>query len=188
MRILISVLLLFTFYSFTSCGGDTLPKPKSQLSLSYPTPTYEKAAAICAYSFDKNELSNLKLKENCAATVEYPSLNGSIFLTYRKVDDNIDLLLNDAQKLTYEHVRKADDIIEEKYVNEAQNAYGMFYDVKGNAASQSQFYITDSINHFLTGSIYFNTKPNYDSIYPAAVYLKNDIRHLMETIAWKNDQ
>ena len=107
-------------------------------------------------------------------------------MTYRAVNNNINVLLNDAQKLTYEHVRKADDIIEEKYINQEQGAYGMFYDIKGDAASQSQFYITDSTTHFLTGSIYFNTKPNYDSIYPAAMYLKNDIRHLMESITWKN--
>ena len=63
----------------------------------------------------------------------------------------------------------------------------MFYEVGGNAASQSQFYVTDSINHFLTGSLYFYAKPNYDSIYPAAEYLKKDIRQLMETINGKNN-
>ena len=61
----------------------------------------------------------------------------------------------------------------------------MFYEVDGNAASQSQFYVTDSTKHFLTGSIYFNAKPNFDSIHPAAFYLKNDIRKIMETIRWK---
>ncbi|MGO1585817.1 MAG: gliding motility lipoprotein GldD, partial [Mesonia sp.] len=57
----------------------------------------------------------------------------------------------------------------------------------GNAASQAQFYVTDSVNHFITGSIYFRSKPNYDSIVPAANYLKNDIKHLMESLTWKED-
>ena len=61
----------------------------------------------------------------------------------------------------------------------------MFYEVDGNAASQSQFYITDSTRHFITGSIYFRVRPNYDSIYPAAMYLKKDIRRIMETAYWK---
>jgi gliding motility-associated lipoprotein GldD len=61
----------------------------------------------------------------------------------------------------------------------------MFYQVSGNAASQAQFYLTDSLNHFLTGSVYFEAQPNFDSILPAAAYLKNDIRHLMETVEWK---
>jgi gliding motility-associated lipoprotein GldD len=179
------LILIIVSISLISCGGDTLPKPKSQLSLSYPAPSYKTTASECDYNFDLNKLGIVRYKGDCSAVIDYPTINGSIFLTYRKVDNNINALLNDAQKLTYEHVRKADNIIEEKYVNETQNAYGMFYDIKGDAASQSQFYITDSTNHFLTGSIYFNAKPNYDSIYPAAMYLKNDIRHLMESIEWR---
>lgn len=185
MRFLTLTILAITIVLLASCGEETLPKPKSQLSLAYPTPAYVKTISDCDYNFDKNSLGTVRYRDNCSAVIDYPSLNGSVFLTYRSVENNITALLNDAQKLTYEHVRKADDIIEEKYVNEDQGAYGMFYDIKGDAASQSQFYITDSTKHFLTGSIYFNVKPNYDSIYPAAVYLKNDIRHLMESIEWR---
>lgn len=170
----------------SSCGDDILPKPEAFLSLTYPKASYVTTPSNCNYSFENNYISNVSFKENCAATIHYPALDGTLFLTYRKVDNNINTLLRDAQKLTYEHVIKADDIIEEKYVNKLQNVYGMFYDVRGNAASQSQFYVTDSVQHFITGSIYFNAKPNYDSLYPAAVYLKNDIRHLMETISWKD--
>ncbi len=170
-----------------SCGSDVLPKPEAFLSLTYPKASYVTTPSDCSYSFENNYISAASFKGNCSATINYPSLNGTVFLTYRKVDNNINTLLKDAQKLTYEHVIKADDIIEEKYINEPQNVYGMFYDVRGNAASQSQFYVTDSVQHFITGSIYFNVKPNYDSIYPAAVYLKNDIRHLMETISWKEE-
>jgi len=180
--------LLYIFscaFIFTSCKEDTIPKPPSYLSLQYPVPKYKSIDSQCTYSFENNTISNVKFKDGCNALVDYPSLNGTLFLTYRSVNNNINTLLRDAQKLTYEHVRKADDIIEEKYINDQQNVYGMFYDVSGNAASQSQFYVTDSINHFITGSIYFNVKPNYDSIYPAATYLKNDIRHLMETIQWQ---
>ena len=112
--------------------------------------------------------------------------NGTLYLTYRQVNGDIENLLRDAQKITYEHVVKADNILEERYINEQQQVYGMFYDVSGNAASQSQFYVTDSTRHFITGSIYFRAKPNYDSIYPAAIYLKKDIKQLMETIRWKD--
>ena len=61
----------------------------------------------------------------------------------------------------------------------------MLYEIGGNAASQSQFYLTDSIRHFVTGSLYFYAKPNYDSILPASEYLKNDIKHIMESLKWK---
>ena len=64
--------------------------------------------------------------------------------------------------------------------------HGVLFEVVGDAASQSQFFVTDSTQHFVTGSLYFYTKPNYDSIYPAAAYLKEDIGKIMETLKWKN--
>ena len=70
------------------------------------------------------------------------------------------------------------------YVDPLNTVYGMYYEVIGDAASQAQFYLTDSVQHFLTGSLYFRAKPNYDSIYPSAVYIQNDIRVLMESLRW----
>ncbi|HEA29828.1 MAG TPA: gliding motility lipoprotein GldD [Leeuwenhoekiella sp.] len=169
-----------------SCKEDPLPKPNGMLALTYPVADYSSfQPEDCPYSFKKNKLGKVQFEEDCSMIINYPKLNGALYLTYRPVDNNIKQLLTDAQKLTYEHVIKADNIIEEKYINKSSDVYGMFYDVSGNAASQSQFYVTDSTAHFLTGSIYFNARPNYDSIYPAADYLKKDIRHLMESLSWK---
>ena len=69
---------------------------------------------------------------------------------------------------------------------EMKGAIFLSYKVQGNAASQSQFFVTDSTEHFLTGSVYFYSRPNYDSILPAASYLQNDIRSIIETLRWKN--
>tara|TARA_B100000929_G_scaffold1147_1_gene986 strand:+ start:4630 stop:5196 length:567 start_codon:yes stop_codon:yes gene_type:complete len=169
-----------------SCKEEVLPKPDGFLALDYDKPDYTAYTSTdCPYEFMKNTKAVVRYKSDCSAVLEYPEMNGALYLTYRPVNNNIKELLVDAQKLTYEHVVKADNIAEEKYVNDYHGVYGMFYDVAGNAASQSQFYVTDSTSHFITGSIYFNVTPNYDSILPAAAYLKNDIRHLMESLKWK---
>ena len=89
------------------------------------------------------------------------------------------------QKLTYEHVIKADDILEQPFINDKKKVYGMFYQVGGNAATNAQFYATDSTKNFITGSVYFYAKPNFDSILPAAKYLQDDMRRIMETLEWK---
>jgi gliding motility-associated lipoprotein GldD len=81
-------------------------------------------------------------------------------------------------------VVKADAIPEQLFVNEDAGVYGMYYEVSGDAASQAQFYLTDSTRHFLAGSLYFEARPNYDSILPAAAYLREDIRRLMESLDW----
>ena len=46
-----------------------------------------------------------------------------------------------------------------------------------------QFYLTDSTNHFLRGALYFNTEVN-DSIAPVSIFLKDDIKHLIESFRW----
>ena len=112
-------------------------------------------------------------------------MKATIYLTYKSVHGDLDKLLRDAQKLTYEHVIKADDILEQPYLNPKKKVYGMFYRVSGNAATNAQFYATDSVKHFLTGSVYFYAKPNFDSILPAADYIRNDMQKLMETLQWK---
>jgi gliding motility-associated lipoprotein GldD len=168
-----------------SCGDDPIPKPQGELRLDYPQANYKSLSEQCPYVFDTNTEAEVKLKDDCSMVIEYPQMNASIFITYKKVHKDLDVLLNDAQKLTYEHVAKADNITEQPFVNPREGVYGMFYTISGNAASNSQFYLTDSTSHFVTGSLYFKAKPNYDSILPAAVYLENDIRKIMESFSWK---
>ena len=187
--------LIVGFVFLVSCGDHAVPKPKAYLRLDYPEPDYLKTQLDVPFSFETNVLANkLSSKTLQASTesyginIEYPSLNGTIFLTYKSIENNPDNLiafLRDAQKFTIEHTKKADGIIEQPYINKSQKVYGMFYEVGGNAASQSQFYVTDSIKHFLTGSLYFYAKPNYDSILPAANYLQRDIKQIMESLEWK---
>lgn len=173
---------------FTSCKEDTLPKPKAFLALEYPVATYEQVDLNCPYRFEKNDISRVvsaKGNKACWINLNYPLLDATVFITYQPVNNNIDSLLMDAQRLPLQHTIKADYIEGDVYTNRENRTFGMFYEVDGNAASQAQFYLTDSIKHFITGSLYFNKKPNFDSIMPAAAYLKKDMKHLMETLRWQ---
>jgi gliding motility-associated lipoprotein GldD len=60
------------------------------------------------------------------------------------------------------------------------------YEIRGDAASSVQFYLTDSTRHFLRGSLYFNVQPNADSLAPVIDFFMEDIMHLIETLEWKN--
>jgi gliding motility-associated lipoprotein GldD len=173
--------------AFISCEDDVVVKPSAMLRLEYEMPNYQAALDDCPYSFEKNEQAIIQQKKDCWVNLYYPSMKATVYLTYQSVqNNNLDSLLYDAQKLTYDHTIKADAIFEQPRVDSINKVYGMFYMINGNAATQSQFYVTDSIRHFVSGSLYFKSKPNFDSIYPAAVYLRNDIRHIMETISWED--
>jgi gliding motility-associated lipoprotein GldD len=184
-KIIISTILFAFFISTVGCKDDVLPKPSSYLRLDYPEAEYVTLQGNCPFEFEMNSKAIIKEDKNCGYSITYPKMKATIYLTYKPVNNNIKILLRDAQKLTYEHVIKADDILEQPYINTDKKVYGMFYQVDGNAATNSQFYATDSIKHFVTGSVYFYAKPNFDSIMPAASYIKNDMQRLMETIKWK---
>lgn len=177
--------LLTVLFSVFSCKDEVLPKPSGYLRLDYPEAKYVNFENQCPFTFEMNSEAVIKGEKNCGFTISYPKMKATIYLTYKPVNKDINLLLRDAQKLTYEHVIKADDILEQPYLNPSKKVYGMFYQVDGNAATNSQFYVTDSIKHFVTGSVYFYAKPNFDSVMPAASYIKNDMQRLMETLKWK---
>jgi gliding motility-associated lipoprotein GldD len=178
-------IILFVAISLYSCKDATLPKPKAQLRLDYPEANYNFYNTNCGFGFETNTNAKVKANTNCSFEIEYPSMKATVYLTYIPVKNNIETLLTEAQKLTYEHVIKADDIIEQPFVDDKNKVYGMFYLVGGNAATNSQFYATDSTHNFIRGSAYFYAKPNFDSILPAVNYIKNDMRIIMESLEWK---
>lgn len=180
------VLVLSLSVMLFSCSDDVIVKPAAKLRLEYPSPRYTLSEIDCPFSFSRNSRSNLVVKPDCAVNVVYPEMKATVYLTYRSVSQaKLNSLLSDAQKLTYDHTIKANEIFEQPRVDSVNRVYGMFYMINGDAATQSQFYVTDSTDHFISGSLYFESKPNFDSIYPAVVYLRNDIRRIMETIQWE---
>ena len=177
--------VIFATCTMISCKDDVMPKPASHLRLDYPVSRYVSFENQCPFAFSMNADAIIKGKDGCNFTITYPRMKANIHLSYKSVNGNIDALLRDAQNLTYEHVIKADDIVEQPFINEDDKVYGMFYQVQGNAATNAQFYVTDSTKHFVLGSVYFYAKPNFDSVMPAANYIKNDMRAIMESLRWK---
>ena len=179
-------LTLSALLILASCKDEVLIKPSAKLRLEYSKPDYKIVDADCPFSFEMNQNARMVKKKDCNIDIIYPNMKATLYMTYRDVkNNNLDSLLRDAQKLAYDHTIKANSIPEQPFINPDEKVYGMFYMINGNAATQAEFYVTDSINHFLNGALYFEAKPNFDSIYPAVVYLREDIRKLMETVRWK---
>lgn len=169
----------------SSCGDSAaVPKPSAQLALNYEDAVYKSLKKDLPYSFDYNESASAKANKDGSASIFYPHLDAKVYLTYQKVDTNLRQLLIDGQKLSYNHNQMADAIAEYPFINPERKVYGMQYEIEGNAASNVQFYVTDSTKHFLTAALYFNREPNYDSILPAVDYVKNDMIKMMESFIW----
>ena len=171
-------------YLFLGCEEVSIPKPYAMLRLEYPSPNYEIITNDFPFTFEYNSLATLKKASKQAPNIEYKLMEATLYLSYISVSNNIDSLLNDAYKLPAKHIIKADEIPEKIFLNDDNKTYGALFSVVGDAASQIQFFVTDRTKNFLMGSLYFYSKPNYDSIMPAAKYIERDVVHLMESLKW----
>lgn len=178
--------LLFLTLPLVHCESVQQPKPQAQLRLHYPQPKYKSIPDNFPFDFEYNDWVELKGITKTAPDLYYPKMKATLYMSYEAVENNINSLLRDAYLLPGKHMIKAEEIPERVFVASDKSVYGTLFTVVGNAASQLQFFLTDSINHFLMGSLYFYSRPNYDSIMPAAKYVERDVIHLMETFRWKD--
>jgi len=186
MNKIIYVLTFLVFgMLFYSCSEEVYPKPKAYLYLEYPEAEYHQFQNDCPFTFAISTNSEIVFEEGCNALIHYPKLKANVHVTYRRVSKNLKQILHEVEKLTTKHTVKADVIIPHPFENVEKGVYGLLSDVQGQSASNVQFYVTDSAHHVLAASLYFRVKPNYDSIYPAVEYIKNDMKRMMETMTFE---
>lgn len=179
------------FYTFlililASCAKDPLPKPSGELRLEYPAHKYQKFSSDCPYTFDYSTSAEIQSgKRACWYYINYPKMKAKVFITYFPIHNDFNLHVKEAEKLVYEHTIKASSIDTKSFSYPEKKVYGNFYELKGESASNVQFYVTDSTKHFLTANLYFNSRPKPDSLAPAIDYIKNDMRHIIDTFKWK---
>ena len=178
--------LFFLSVLFLSCNSDYTPKPKAFIRLDFPKKEYEKIVINCPFDFELPVYSQLKKKnDNCLIDIVFPNQNGVLYISYFELDNNLDEHVEQSQRLAYKHNIVADAITEQFYVNDSLKVYGVLFDYDGVSATATQFYLTDSVNHFFRGALYFNTEIN-EFILPINNFLKYDVKHLIETFRWKD--
>jgi gliding motility-associated lipoprotein GldD len=99
-------------------------------------------------------------------------------------NDSLAEIINFANDKVDEHKIKADKIDFEQIIDNQNKVYGTFFELKGNVATNFQFYLTDSTNNFVRGEVLLNCKPNYDSLRPVLEYLKVDLLELVHHFKW----
>ena len=184
------VLMLFAIV-FTSCNEDYQPKPRAYFRIQLPEKQYE-AFQAKAYPYSFNVPSYAQIRpaktkgEKYWINIYYPYFNAQLYISYKPINNNLDTLLNDMHNMMNKHIPKANAINEQMFLNEDIRVFGMAYEIKGTeAATPYQFYLTDSINHFIRGALYFNFSPNNDSLKPVIDYLQNDARELIDSFRWQ---
>ncbi|WP_316844783.1 gliding motility lipoprotein GldD [Pedobacter psychrodurus] len=184
------LLLLF----LTACQNhDYSPKPRAYYRINYPEKKYQVFEGIAPYSFKYPVYSKIESYKGSDAgnywyNLHFPQFNGFIHITYYDVNgkNEYNKLVEYARELAFKHTIKA-SAIDQRLINYPNHkVYGIYYAIEGNTASSVQFFLTDSAKHYFRGSLYFNERPQYDSIAPVINFIKKDIDTLISTFRWKN--
>jgi gliding motility-associated lipoprotein GldD len=195
-KINLIVFLLIVFCS-QGCNDISVPKPRGYFRIDLPARSYIRfnespsSNPSLPFSFEYPAYGQLLVNEADGDNpgwfnIEFPSYKAKIYLTYRNVGNDFAGLMEQTYKMNVKnHISKADAINEVKYFNKEKKVYGVLYDLKGNTASAVQFYITDSLKHYLRGSLYFAAEPDADSLAPVIDFFREDIIHLIETLKWE---
>ena len=175
-----------------SCSSPSIPRPEGYFRIELPKIDFKKSDVLCGYDFEIPVYSIIEevkssQKDVCWYNVRFPTFNARLHCTDMMLDNNLDVLIQEAQDLVFSHDHKANGIRRIRVVNEQTKggARGVLYHLEGPVATPIQFFVTDSTKHFLRGSLYFDTKPNPDSTAPVIDRLLTDVEHFMRTVSWE---
>lgn len=188
-----ALILLLLFCS--GCREITVPKPRGYFRIELPPKEYalfglKEAEKIMPLSFEYPVYGTISrdadnLQETGWFNIEFPAFKAKIYLTYKDIKGDLAGLIEQTYTMNVKnHITKADAINEQIINIQGNRVFGILYDLKGNTATSVQFYVTDSLKHYLRGSLYFATEPNADSLAPVIDFFRADIVHLIETLKW----
>lgn len=187
-----STLLFLVMLSLTSCEDTYIPKPSSYPRIEYPkSKDYQLYSGDCPFTFKTPQYTEVMRDtqsgaQDCWLNINYKPFNAKLHLSYKPVSNfkNFYEMSEDARTFAFKHTTKAEDI-SERYYRTNNGVSGILYEIEGNTASSVQFFATDSTKHYLRGALYFNSRPNKDSLEPVIKYLRTDIDTFIQSLKWK---
>ena len=179
---------------FAACGGgDYTPKPQAYLRIDMPEHHYGLVdTSSYPFTFEANDCMEIATKDAPKGEVMidllYPQWDGVVFLTYKRLKSPSDLRgqTDTSSRMLEKHYQFASGVEEQGYTDPDNRVFGTVYYLKGSkVASTCQFWVTDSMHHYLRGALFLNRTPNNDSLAPILNYIQDDIGHLVETLRWR---
>ena len=197
MKKLFFLFFVFCFLFFVSCNSTyTAGKKKGYFKIDFPEKKY-KAFDQPGYPYTFEYPVYAQVSKDSTffddkagdwwINIDVPQFDGRIYISYKEIGktNNFDSLREDARKMAYQQHMQIATGIQEIEIQKPDHTGGIFYELSGNTATASQFFLTDSTKHFLRGALYFDAAPNADSLGIVNDFLKKDLDHLINTLKWK---
>lgn len=195
-KLLLPVLFLLAAFAFSACDDDDsigTPRPRGYFRIAMPEKKFVTYDAECPFAFEMPDYCKMYFSaapnaDPCWRDLYFKPFRATLYLSYNEVtsDTMLGQLINDSWELVEAHHNVALGMRDSSIIRPDAKVYGTVLTLGGNAATQMQFYLTDSTRHFIRGSLYFYAMPNKDSIAPVLDYIRQDIYHIAATMKWKD--
>jgi gliding motility-associated lipoprotein GldD len=192
-KLLIILLIPLLF----GCPNKPTPKPRGFFRINFPEKHYQMIKnKDLPYKFQIPSYAEIEPdQENPGKyhwiNITFPENKADIHVSYYDLSDKnvsgqilLARLIEESRELAYKHSLKASAIEEKIFMNPKKNVFGTIYQIRGNAASPMQFYLTDSTDHFIRGALYIRATPDIDSLKPVISFMEEDVTRMIETTRW----
>ena len=182
--------------SLLACNSDySVGKKKGYFRISFPEKKYQVFSQPgYPYTFEypvyAHVIKDTTFFEDKAGdrwiNIDIPQFGGRIHVSYKPINkENVfDSLVSDGFKMAYKQHMDVSTGINDSLMVTPNGVEGIYFSLGGNTATANQFFLTDSTRHFLRGALYFNAAPNADSLGIVNDFLKQDLKHLINTLRW----
>jgi len=189
MKLKYSPIALLLCTLLIACADDPVPKPHGYFRIDLPEKEYVPwedevsfAAEIPVYS----RMAKRKAEEGIRwYDLRFRDQRGTIHLTWTPIQGPVMDLIEDAHTFKSTHEAKAVKISSARILRDSSRVFGNIFHVEGDVASPVVFYLTDSTDNFLYGSLYFDVRPNGDSLAPVTERIRDDVQHFARTLEWE---
>lgn len=177
-----------------SCADDPFPKPRGYFRIELPADSARTSASHCPFTAEVPVYASLVKGTGtggedggtCWTDMLFPGQRATVHMTWRRIKGDLPELINDAHEFKAKHEAVATRIRTEEVLRDSARVFGTLFAVDGNVASPMVFYLTDSTSNFLYGALYFDVRPNADSLAPVTDRVRTDIRRFARTLRWQD--
>lgn len=166
----------------------TQPKPLGYARIDIPKYNYI-TSNFQYFSFNRSSLSQIESESTKNINwfnINYPDFKATIYCTYIPMGQKkITELREESHRLAFSHAIKADNISQTSYTDSTDRVYGIIYTIEGDVATPCQFFLTDSMTHFLRGSFYYDSEVNADSVAEVTKTIRTDIKNIVTSLRWR---
>lgn len=172
---------------------DYTPKPRGWLRIDPPSPAsyLPLDTAPLPYTFRRAAQSIVLLPADSGlqqgVTLSYPAWGATIYGSCLPVNrQQVGQAVAEGRRLLLRQLPYGARVEEKSYTHAEAKVYGSLFFVDGDAASPIQFLLTDSDRYLFRGALYYDCRPDADSLAPVTGYLRTDIIELIESFRWRD--